>query len=627
MVARDVAGDRAWGPRDPLAWALLLAVWMLAHPFAGIRHDGVFYAADALYRLDSSILRQDLFFLAGSPYDASLFGRLYAQAVAAIGLVPASWVLYVGAQLLWAVAAIAWSARFLPARWFLVGAACLSLLPRSYGSGFVLKLAESHLTARSFAEPLVLLALLALARRRLALGGGLSLAAAVLHPIMALPAAIGGGWLILTRLRTSLVVRIAMLAASFAAVILLAASGALGTMDGDWLETTRRRNPFILPGEWDLEYLTRIGGAVLVLLAASHRLSRGARELVLAIAIAALVGVLLAVIGETQGAALILQAQPWRATWVALWAAPFAAVAAASSTWSSARGLSLMFLAAAPASLLAFYGSIELFCWLVLSHAAILALWARTGRAGQAWRRFGMAWLVLLGAAAVFHIVLVTYWLLAPPVPWGGASLVSVREFAAMSLGWVLAPIGLLILRTACEPSERRRFAGGAALLAMIAAVWMIDGRSGEVRQRERWIQSGLPQLWPAIGQADLLFWPGRVAVVWLALGRASYVSMEQMAAQMFDRRISEEGRRRLTLVGALGGSDGSIDFVAARKATQPPSQPDAGAVRRICADRPTMVLLLDFPLDGFPSERVTVDAGTHTWVTRCADVARSGAG
>lgn len=619
MLGRKIAPDRAWGPSDPLAWGLLFSAWMLAHPYAGIRHDGIFYAADAMYRLDRSALGQDLFFLAGSPFDASVFGELYAAVIAAIGMVPASWTLYVGAQLIWGVTAIAWAARFLPARWFLVGAACLVLLPRSYGSGLVFKLAELQVTARSFAEPLALLALLALSRRRPAAGLALLTIAALVHPIMALPAIIAGGWLLMTQWRLPLLARACLAVVGFVLVYALAAAGTLGTMDGDWLETTRQRNPFILPSEWDLEYLARIGAPIVVLLAASRRLAPDLRQLTQALAIAAVSGLLLALIGGSQEAALLLQAQPWRASWVALWAAPFAAVAAAWSTWARARGESLMYLATVPSSLVFFYGSMPVISWLVLLHAAALGFWPSAEVRGRAWSRLGAAWLCVFLGLAVVQVGAVIYMLVARPEAWSGESIRSAREVGALWLGWVLAPAGLLLLRFLARPSARGRgIAVGAMAIGLATAVAMLDGRSAEFRQREAWIRSGLPQVRAAIGNAEPVFWPGRLATVWLALGRPSYVSMEQMAAQMFDRTLSEEGRRRIALIGALGGRDGLLDFHAVRNPTPLRSQPDAAAARRICVDRPGMALIMEFPIEGIPSERLTVDAGTEVWITLC---------
>lgn len=54
-----------------------------------------------------------------------------------------------------------------------------------------------------------------------------------------------------------------------------------------------------------------------------------------------------------------------------------------------------------------------------------------------------------------------------------------------------------------------------------------------------------------ATADAEMVMWPENVDLVWLALRQPDYVSQPQMAAQMFDRQLSPEGRRRMELLGS----------------------------------------------------------------------------
>lgn len=74
------------------------------------------------------------------------------------------------------------------------------------------------------------------------------------------------------------------------------------------------------------------------------------------------------------------------------------------------------------------------------------------------------------------------------------------------------------------------------------------------------------------------------------------------------------------------GGLDGLLDFRAARRRDVPSPRPDDEALRRICADRRTLAVVLDFPLGapGF-ARRASLGDGNSVWVHRCAELPASG--
>jgi hypothetical protein len=85
----------------------LAAVWLFAHRYFGIQHDGLFYAVQALAHNSPEAFERDIFFAFGSQDDYSLFSRIYARLIAWLDLSGAGLAGLVAAQLAWAAAAAA----------------------------------------------------------------------------------------------------------------------------------------------------------------------------------------------------------------------------------------------------------------------------------------------------------------------------------------------------------------------------------------------------------------------------------------------------------------------------------------------------------------------------------------
>src|SRR6266849_4127255 len=78
-------------------WALfviLLAVNTIARPYSGITHDTRLYSVQVLNHVEGGAYADDLFFRYGSQDEYSLFSRLAAPLVSALGVQTAFFVLY-----------------------------------------------------------------------------------------------------------------------------------------------------------------------------------------------------------------------------------------------------------------------------------------------------------------------------------------------------------------------------------------------------------------------------------------------------------------------------------------------------------------------------------------------------
>ena len=65
---------------------LLLAIWMIQHPYQGIEHDAVLYTLFGLERLHPDSLHADVFLRFGSQDSFSVFAPLYSTAMRLFGM-------------------------------------------------------------------------------------------------------------------------------------------------------------------------------------------------------------------------------------------------------------------------------------------------------------------------------------------------------------------------------------------------------------------------------------------------------------------------------------------------------------------------------------------------------------
>ncbi len=94
---------------------LIIAFWLLIHPFRGVEHDSTLYTLLALGRLHPESLGQDLFVRYGTQNEFTIFSPIYATLSRAVGFERAAAVLT-----LWTHAGFfscAWllARRFMPA--------------------------------------------------------------------------------------------------------------------------------------------------------------------------------------------------------------------------------------------------------------------------------------------------------------------------------------------------------------------------------------------------------------------------------------------------------------------------------------------------------------------------------
>lgn len=536
----------------PLLLCLTLSLWL--RPYIGLRHDAKLYLGQALMRLDPGVLSNDPFFLFGSQ-DRYSFASSWVAALLNVGdLVTVQFVVVVVAQVallaaLWRLAA---PLPQLGQRWLaLIG---FILLGRSYGGLDVFNVAEQFVTARTFAEPLGLWAVVAMVERRWPWACALALLSTLAHPLMALPVCA-----LLWVQAVSTDRRWLLLLAAAPVVIMLGwfgwgpSAALFRTLDPLWFDVTRRISTHLYltlwqPSEWACYWFDIW---VLALSASRAPLAlrsplQGTAWLGSALWMVTLVGV------DGLDNLLLAQLQLWRVQWLAHALALACLPLLVLQLWREGgawRWAASAAVAMAVAAHVRLNTSLWLLAWLGL------AVWVAC-RPSASWlsdasRRALCACSGLLALLAA----LVGAWNGAVHLGW--TTLDDVRLPDAVQ--WLLAiplvsfPLTALVLAVATRPRPvLRRLALVALSAALVGGAVQWDRRTDWTRLLEGSLSAQPHPWWSVIPRGASVLWYDDFAASWLLLRRPNYVSDAQGAGQIFDRRTAELVQRRHDQVAPL---------------------------------------------------------------------------
>lgn len=578
--------------------ALCILLFIASRPYLGVRHDGILYAAQALRHLHPQVFADDLFFRFGSQDSFSLFGRVYAVAVGAWGLEAANRFLVLLSQALFLGCAGLLAHAIVPAGLRLAGLTLLALSSGAYGGLSIFRIAEPFVTARPFAEALLMLSLALLVRGQRTGALAFLLMSALLHPLIALPGLLIW-WLAAVREdRRFLAGLVAVpMALGLAWRGVAPFSQLLQFHDLPWRELLAEQNKHVFLLGWrvfDWALLaTDLGLAWLI----RRELPDRARTLFDVAIAACLAGLAATAWGaDVLSNVLLTSLQPWRAQWplmvlVAL-LLPLPLVRWASTGPAGWLVAGLMVYAFVNRGLTT--------GWLGLILALALVHVLRRRALVVRWPLVFAALAALLAATAIVWLNVVS-WVAAvdqvtsgpPESLWG-----QVQAFLRRP------PLGPLML---CLPVVAlawwgRRFpvalaAIAAATVALAGALW--DQRSGWARMVERQADGQHPFVtW--VQPTDEVFWVDDPVVPWLLMHRRSYLSGSQLAGQMFNRETAEEGTRRLQVLELFEYQQQICELMNGLNNKVDACQPDVMTLRSACeADPKLRYMVTGSAIDG----------------------------
>jgi hypothetical protein len=622
--------------RPALFALVLLALRLVAYPYAGLIHDAMLYAAQVQNQASGQSLQADLFFQFGSQDGYSVFSRAAAPLAAALGVPTVFLLFYIASCALFLYAQVRVVRRIVvDPRIAVLAMVVLAVGEQAYGGWGVFTLHEPFLTPRLPACALVLLAIDRAMDRSWAWAVTFVALATALHPLMALA---GAAYLAAQRLSDVAWTHRSGLTTASA----LALSAGLGFvwlmtrqwMDPRWLGLVRQVSPHCFLSEWRLADWIHLSIAVASVLAAWRYVPGEARRLLGLVLLISLAGLAAAAVAEVWPVAILVQAQPMRALWT-------------------------LHLVAVPAALLAAAHKIGDPAILNRVFALALVFWALGLRRLEHFAN-ALFWLVFAACGGLAYLVVRALRPRSSPFDWTPAAVAMVFGAAAGTLAEAapfLASRGAL--SEFSDPVAAAAFAlraGGTAFVLVAAAMLLAAILAGARSPRAAALRSlavafvaGAAGYWlhvhivqppgaEAVPHARVLiaeagggerrptvYWPTDVRNVWFGLGTPSYLSFAQMQGIVFSRETAMEAARRIEATRpfelARGAGDrilrsawrrlervfGPLDFV------QPPTVADLIAVSR---DPRVDYVLFEDRIPGVEARRCG-----PLWLYDCADL------
>ena len=569
---------------------LIVSVFLLAHSYSGIRHDGILYAGDALSHLVQGRLHQDLYFLYGSQGQFTVLPLLYSKLITAFGLSDGT-----------AVGLLTAFAFYLIATWLLLKKIvsrslvfyCLLSLVLGwtlYGGRRVFGYSESFLTARSFAEPMVLLALAQLARRRTSIALLFAAGALALHPLVGLTGGIVV-WLMLVRDDRRW---LWVLAAGAVGLLAVAVhpfgpfSDLLQRYDPIWLDLVEEANPqaFILYWSW-LDAGTIVFDIAVV--SSLMRCAPGTFLLRLATTavIAGLATVLVTFVAvDLLHSAFIGKLQIWRTLWIMHWVAMAALPVVVQHQWrSGSHGrLSALLLGIA---------------WMAPFSIALAPLGVAAVAVDRFRARFSLSrsTVIVVGVltAVIAAVICIQYEARV-------IKLAGLRDEPLHRIIGQAAAINVVLLMLASaiwRLSSRARWSSlGAAAVLFLFTLAFWDQRSAWTKRLESYPVGS--SIWPGLIERDAtVYWYRDLMAPWLLLGHANYYTQQQGSGAVFSRDMTIELDKRRKITGLLDLQEQVCRLMNNLNEEQSACEPDAEAVHTICEEGGIDYVVLQSRIEG----------------------------
>jgi hypothetical protein len=551
--------------------------WVLVRPYQGVRHDAILYLGQALKHLAPDVFGRDVFFSRGSQDQFTIVSAPLAWCLSHAGTAGTEMTLTVLCNLAFVGAAWWLADTIAPSR---RGVCTLGvvMLSHAYGRLEDFNYGENFFTARSLAEPLVLLALAAWLRRRHAAGLALFACAALVHPLVALPA-LAVAWLL--RVRSDrrwlwgLALAVPVLALAAAGVTPF--GGLFARYDDTWWQLLTQFDAQVRLTTWRMPDVESAALDLLLLGVAATLLQSLGRQLALAVIVSS--ASLLAVAflgGDVARDVLVVQLQLWRVLWLAHALAMLCLPALVLDLWREGDAGRTVAVAAATA-VLAVSWTIP-YAWAPLLWLPLALLMRQRAHEVSAALARAALGLTLVALAGISILLALTTWRLVQGDAVLGTvvfPLVALLSIPTLGLLGAIALAGLLALlpmRTAAPVA--------GALGALAATQW--DQRSEWTRTLESFgfEQHPFARVIPRTAQ---VYWHLELAPTWLMLDRASFVSEAQASGIVFNRATALDVAERSKPMNTLLAQQVQCQMAANAAGLNVECQPAQALVEATC--------------------------------------------
>ena len=585
---------------------IFVFAWVVTHPYSGIWHDGWLYLAQALLKIDPSIYKNDIFFKFGSQDSYSIFSEFYVFFIKFLGVELAALILVLFFQFffiatLWLVCKEIYGR--LIGVWSICGVAILSAY---YGSDKIFSYAETFFTARNVAEPLCLLAIYFLLRRRPWISAGMLIMAGAFHPLIAFPVLFI--WWIFQSLEDK---RFFYLILLLPIVILLALSDVqpfhrlLEVYDSAWWDVVLVRNKNVLPLNWPLINWILLGIDCCCIYLAIRVLQGKAQRLMISTLLATFKLTAISILGTSVLKNVLLTSlQLWRIGWVLHFLAMASVPYFIIILWRKGG------LAAYSALFLTLSGFLypdwSSFTFIIFS--ILLYFLHRRGvtydgvnQRLRIYLNFGVGIILL---CIVVKAISDVYVMTSIPALFEATDREKIELTFFSPYIWKLELViawGLFFI------FNRKKQAFVFLLVCLIPVLYLWDQRS----PWQKYVTAEQAKTHPFrqyINEHREVYWHnGNVLSSWTLLGATSYYSRIQGAGALFNRGTAIELYNRAKLLGQNLPECGSGKY--SNEEFQSKCVPNQTTVRKVCSNEPRLdAMIFSFEIKGLHAVRWTFE-------------------
>jgi len=547
-----------------------LVFWYLTRYYGGTRHDSMLYLAQAMLKAWPENFQNDIFFAYGSQDQFSIYSSLYAWLGSVFGWASLMPVLLMLCQLGFIAALLLLLRELIPDAFVALGLVIAATVPY-YGGYLIFSFGEPFLTARSLAEPFVLLAVWCIYKGRLLASIPLLAAAFLFHPLMAL---VGIGvlyvWVVQDQPRwwwLMLVVPVALILAAFNVP---GFEVLLRTYDDQWWDALSH-NAFVMPAVWRGQDWAKVIFDATILYLAARVLGGAGYKLLMTVLLVCAATFLVSAFGvDVFRLQLITQAQLWRSQWLAHL---LACCLFPWMVWRLRDRGTLFWLGAVLCLAALVFRQQATSIYAVLTGAMAMFYSVHRTRPSTIWFD-GFAVVValfVLLAGYANEVSIISYRDLTSVETDPLSNLRGVFEYTTVALCLMLGCI-MLAMRAP------RLLATGAAL-ALVLTFMNWDQRS----PWNRYVEAGMSQehsFARQIPKSAQVYWAGELVPAWFMLKRPSFFTANQASGLLFNRETAVEYKRREEIVRPL---DIQVQICKRIESLIPNCSPGMRELRGVC--------------------------------------------
>lgn len=579
---------------------LAIGVSFFTHPYHGIRHDAILYLGQILAQKNLSLHESDLFFAYGSQASYTIFPKLFSPLT---NLIPPD-KLFIFATALSNLAFLGTSylllKKIFPSPYHYYGLLALAALPSTYGGFGLLAYNEPFFTARSIAEPLVLLALTAWTASAYASASVIAILSATIHPLQSLPVLTAMGIDLLRRLQKSLLIFLILCLCTIGVTIgYFISHNLLKRYDAEWASWVTEANSLVFMMQWPLSSWAILLSDFFLIGLLIRQSQPSSRRW----------GITLLITGMLLGAASLILAdvmklvwptglQAWRVHWLLHWLAVASIpwlidVHATTEGWKKPHVwllLAIIFTGTGSPPLSASFPAVAL---LIGLYVFILSPY-------QTRVRSWMLHSITVASAGVLIFLLLRHAVSAIGLldASGGN-----REFLRKEFVIINNPLILAVLLFLGIKAWQRKINYRPLLFLVCTMIAIYAGANWDRRsQLTREIESAAHK--PDVFGVNLpldaqIYWPNELLGTWLVLERPNFFTGQQVSGILFNRKTAETAYQRREIVKILTVQDWVCSVLNKIQTSDDSCSINIEAVREVCSKTQGKLthIILDKPL------------------------------